>query len=163
GLDAGGSYAGRLDIFNNVVYNWGGRTTDGGAHEVNFVGNYYKPGAASVYFYALNAQYGGFPGSQQDYFTKNVMPGQFPTANQTGGRTSSTECGGWLPTNYSSWVSAPFFSSYANIQSATNAYKSVLSDVGCTQPQIDDHDVRVIRETINGSYTYTGTGPYGGS
>ena len=38
-----------------------------------------------------------------------------------------------------------------------------MSDVGCTQPQIDDHDVRVIRETIDGTYTYTGTGPYGGS
>jgi hypothetical protein len=56
GLDANGFFAGRLDIFNNVVYNWGGRTTDGGAHEVNFVNNYYKPGAASSYFYALNAQ-----------------------------------------------------------------------------------------------------------
>src|SRR6478736_2905924 len=30
GLDANGSFAGRLDIFDNVVYNWGGRTTDGG-------------------------------------------------------------------------------------------------------------------------------------
>ena len=38
-----------------------------------------------------------------------------------------------------------------------------MSDVGCTQPQIDDHDVRVIRETLDGTYTYTGTGPYGGS
>src|SRR6185503_10232858 len=34
---------------------------------------------------------------------------------------------------------------------------------GCTQPQIDDHDARVIRETRTGTYTYTGTGPYGGS
>ena len=39
------TYAGRLDIRNNVVYNWRNRTTDGGAHEVNFVNNYYKPGA----------------------------------------------------------------------------------------------------------------------
>jgi len=33
----------------------------------------------------------------------------------------------------------------------------VLSDVGCNQPQIDDHDARVIRETINGTCTYTGS------
>ena len=163
GLDPNGNYAGRLDIFNNVVYNWGGRTTDGGAHEVNFVGNYYKPGAASTYFYALNAQYGGFPGSQQYYFTNNVMLGHFTEANQTAGRTSSTENGGYLPTNYSSWVSTPFFPSYATIHPVTNAYKLVMSDVGCTQPAIDDHDVRVIRETLDGTYTYTGTGPYGGS
>lgn len=44
GLDGTGAYAGRLDIFNNVVYNWGGRATDGGAYEVNFVNNYYKKG-----------------------------------------------------------------------------------------------------------------------
>lgn len=163
GLDGAGCYAGRLDIFNNVVYNWGHRTTDGGAHEVNFVANYYKPGAASAYFYALNAQYGGFPGTQQYYFANNVMPGHFTVANQQAGRTASTESGGWLPTNYTSWVSSPFFPSYADIQSATNAYKIVLSDVGCTQPMIDDHDTRVIRETIDGTYTYTGTGPYGGS
>ena len=163
GLDPNGNYAGRLDIFNNVVYNWGGRTTDGGAHEVNFVGNYYKPGAASTYHYALNAQYGGFPGSQQYYFTNNVMLGYFTEVNQTAGRTSSTENGGYLPTNYSSWVSTPFFPSYATIHPVTNAYKLVMSDVGCTQPAIDDHDVRVIRETLDGTYTYTGTGPYGGS
>ncbi len=163
GLDGAGYYAGRLDIFNNVVYNWGHRTTDGGAHEVNFVANYYKPGAASAYFYALNAQYGGFPGTQQYYFVNNVMPGHFTVANQEAGRTASTESGGWLPTNYTSWVTSPFFPSYADIQSATNACKIVLSDVGCTQPMIDDHDARVIRETIDGTYTYTGTGPYGGS
>lgn len=167
GLDAAGYYAGRLDIFNNVVYNWGGRTTDGGAHEVNFVGNYYKRGAASAQNYALIAQYGGFPGTQQYYFTNNVMPGVFSYANQTAGRTTGIENGGTLPENstppYSAWVNAPFFPSYATIHGATNAYKQVLSDVGCSQPQIDDHDVRVIRETIDGTYTYTGTGPYGGS
>ena len=163
GLDAAANFAGRLDIFNNVVYNWGGRTTDGGAHEVNFVGNYYKPGAASTYFFALNAQYGNFPGTQQYYFTNNVMPGHFGLNNQTAGRTATTENGGSLPTTYSSWVSNAFFPSYATIHTATNAYKLVLSDVGCNQPLMDDHDARVIRETIDGTYTYTGTGPYGGS
>lgn len=48
GLDGDGNFAGRMDIFNNVVYNWDGRTTDGGAHEVNFVNNYYKPGPATL-------------------------------------------------------------------------------------------------------------------
>ncbi len=173
GLDANGNYAGKLDIFNNVVYNWRSRTSDGGAHQVNFVNNYYKAGAASSQEYALNAQYGGFPGTQQYYFEGNVMtsgggvsPG-FGTNNQAAGKTTSTENGGTLPQNsnppYSPWVSAPFFPSYATIHQVTNAYKQVLSDVGCTQPQIDDHDVRVIRETIDGTYTYTGQGPFGGS
>ncbi|TAL03580.1 MAG: T9SS C-terminal target domain-containing protein [Verrucomicrobia bacterium] len=162
GLDANGNFDGSLDIFNNVVHNWGGRTTDGGAHQVNFVGNYYKKGAASSIFVALKAQYDNFPGTQQYYFTNNVMPGTFDYSNQTAGRTAVNGTG-TVPTNYSPWVNVPFFPSYATVEGATNAYKSVLSDVGCTQPQIDDHDVRVIRETLDGTYTFTGTGPYGGS
>ncbi len=162
GLDGAGFFAGRLDIFNNVVYNWRSRTTDGGAHEVNFVNNYYKPGAATVYFYALNAQYGNFPGTQQYYFAGNVMPGHFDETNQTTGRTATGENGGSVPTGYSPWVATPFFPSYATIDSARLAYKRVLSDVGCNRPLMDDHDARVIRETRDGTYTCTGTGPYGG-
>ena len=85
------AYAGRLDIRNNVVYNWKNRATDGGAHEVNFVNNYYQPGPATKYFFALNAQYGGFPGSQQYYVAGNVMPGYFGVTNQEAGRTATTE------------------------------------------------------------------------
>lgn len=161
GLDANGYYAGRLDIFNNVVYNWRSRTTDGGAHQVNFVGNFYKRGPASIYAYALNAQYGNFPGTQQYFFTNNVMPGVFDYSNQAAGRTYSTENGGVLPENsnppYSAWVDAPFFPSYATVHHATNAYKQVLSDVGCNRPVLDDHDARVIRETLDGTYTYVGS------
>jgi hypothetical protein len=158
GLDAAGNFAGRLDIFNNVVYNWGGRTTDGGAHEVNFVGNYYKPGAASTHHpAALTATYGNFPGTQQYYFTNNVMIGYFTEANQSVGRDANTENGGSIPTSYPIWVGAPFFPSYATIHPVTNAYELVMSDVGCNQPRIDDHDARVIRETIDGTYTYSGS------
>jgi hypothetical protein len=152
GLDGAGYFAGRLDIFNIVVYNWGGRTTDGGAHEVNFVNNYYKPGPAMNEDKILIAQYESFPGTQQYYFVGNVMPGYYQTNQQASARTYTG-----TPNGYSPWVDAPFFPSYATIDEVTNAYKKVLSDVGCNQPQIDDHDVRVIRETIDGTYTYTGS------
>jgi hypothetical protein len=39
GLDGAGRHGGALDIRNNVVYNWQNRATDGGAAQVNFVGN----------------------------------------------------------------------------------------------------------------------------
>jgi autotransporter-associated beta strand protein len=162
GLDAAGFFAGRLDIRNNVVYNWRNRTTDGGAHEVNFVANYYKPGAASVLFTALNPTYDNFPGTQQYYMAGNVMPGRFDEANQAAGRTATGSNGGSVPTTYSPWVDAPFFADHVTTHTAAQSFKIVLSDVGCTQPMIDDHDARVIRETLNGTYTYTGTGPYGG-
>ena len=161
GLDAGGNFAGKLDIRNNVVYNWRNRTTDGGAHQVNFVANYYRPGAATTLFTALNPTYDNFPGTQQYYMLDNVMPGYFTEANQAAGRTVAGSNGGSVPTGYPVWVSTPFFTSYVTTHTAGVAFKNVLSDVGANQP-LDDHDVRVITETKNGTYTYTGTGPYGG-
>ncbi len=167
GLDGEGRYAGRLDIFNNVVYNWGKRTTDGGAHEVNFVNNYYKPGAASTHFVALTANYGGFPGTQRYYVSGNIMPGKFDENSQSKARAVALEGkGGVLPENsnppYRAWADAPFFPSHAVIHTARNAYKQVLSDVGCNQPMQDDHDARIIHETLTGTYKYKGAGPFGG-
>jgi hypothetical protein len=157
GLDKKGSYVGRLDIRNNVVYNWKHRATDGGAHEVNFVGNYYKPGPSTRWFYALNAQYGGFPGTQQYFFEGNVMLDHFGPANQTAGRTATTERGGKLPTDYSPWVVAAFFESQVKTQSAEEAYTNVLADVGCNFPALDDHDQRIIAEVRNGSFKFKGS------
>ncbi len=152
GLDGNGNFSGRLDIFNNVVYNWGGRATDGGAHQVNFVNNYYRPGAATSIFFALNAQYDNFPGTQQYYFVGNVMPGHFDETTQATGREVTG-----MPQGYSPWVNAAFFPSFAATTSAGDAFKSVLSDVGCTQPVFDDHDVRVVKESLNGTFTYRGS------
>jgi len=150
-------YAGRLDLRNNVVYNWKNRASDGGAHEVNFVANYYKPGPATKFLYALNAQYGGFPGTQQYYFAGNIMEGQFGLTNQTAGRTATTERGGTLPQDYSPWVDRPFFESYVQTQSAELAYADVLGNVGCNFPALDEHDQRVIEETRNGTYRFEGS------
>lgn len=156
GLDGNNVYVSKLDIRNNVVYNWGGRTTDGGAHEVNFVNNYYKPGAASHRFVALTMQHEGIGiGTQQAYFAGNVMPGYFDENSQTKGR-NTTISGGEI-VNYETFVDTPFFVSYVNTQTAYNAYKNVLSDVGANQPLIDSHDIRVIHETVTGTYTYSGS------
>lgn len=150
-------YAGRLDLRNNVVYNWKSRTTDGGAHEVNFVNNYYQPGPATTFFYALNAQYGGFPGSQRYYFAGNIMPGHFGLTNQTAGRKASTERGGSLPTEYSPWSDTPFFDSHVTTHSAQESYTNVLANVGCNFPVLDEHDTRVIAEVRSGTAKFKGS------
>lgn len=156
GLDGNAYYAGRLDITNNVVYNWGGRTTDGGAMETNFVGNYYKPGAGSKIFVAMSIDHEGTGlGTQRGYFTGNVMPGYFDESTQTKGRRETYSNGD--SKKYEGYVSAPFFPSYVTTQSAIDAYKSVLSDVGHTQPVFDDHDIRIVNETLNGTYKYKGS------
>lgn len=161
GLDAAGYYAGRLDIFNNVVYNWGGRATDGGAHEVNFVANYYKEGAATTQHNALKVDLeGAGKGSQAYYYHGNVLqaPGGSFTCDGSKddcGRTYTLSNGQVL--DWTLWNAKPFFPSYAKIQSAKDAYKDVLSDVGMTMPVFDDHDKRIIQETLTGKNKYKGS------
>ncbi|WNH09152.1 T9SS C-terminal target domain-containing protein [Thalassobellus suaedae] len=157
GLDGSGFFAGKLDITNNVVYNWGSRTTDGGANEVNFVGNYYKPGPGMQlerYAFTLDHE-DDFGGMQRCYFNGNVMPGYFDENNQEFGRRSRISNG--ITINYETFVNTPFFPSYVTTQTAGHAYKMVLSDVGCTQPVFDDHDQRMINETLTGTYSVTGS------
>src|SRR5690606_21433259 len=143
GADGDGNYLGRMDMRNNVVYNWDHRTTDGGAMEVNFVGNYYKPGAATNFMYALNAQHENYGGGMQRYFFDgNIMEGRFDEKNQTAGRKESGK-----KVSYQTFVDKPFFLPHVTTQSAKDAYKDVLSDVGCNQPIFDDHDIRIVNET----------------
>ena len=156
GLNGDGYYSGKVDITNNVVYNWGHRTTDGGANEVNFVNNYYKPGASTDIFVALNAQHEGVgKGMQRYYFNGNVMPGYFDEKSQEKGRkmtVSNKEI-----VNYETFVDKPFFQSFVETQSARAAYKNVLSDVGANQPFFDKHDIRIVNETLKGTFTYKGS------
>ncbi|CAH0020681.1 unnamed protein product [Clonostachys rhizophaga] len=169
GLDDAATFNGRLDFRNNVVYNFGHRVTDGGAHQVNFVGNYYKPGPAtgSSMTYDLEGTYeDDAPGTQTYYCSGNSMPGVF-TQDSTQyvgdgtGQTSNIACRAVIkfspgPT-YQKFYDNEFFKSYVETQTSTEAYKRVLSDVGAQQPVFDDHDTRIIQETLNGSYTYTGS------
>ena len=156
GLNGDGYYTGRLDITNNVVYNWGQRTTDGGANEVNFVNNYYKPGASTKIFVALNAQHEGVgKGMQRYYFNGNIMPGYFDEKSQDKGRKSTISHNEKV--EYETFVDKPFFPSYVDTQSAKAAYKNVLSDVGANQPFFDKHDNRIVDETLKGTFTYKGS------
>ncbi|KAF1959116.1 family 1 polysaccharide lyase [Byssothecium circinans] len=166
GVDSNAYFAGKLDLRNNVVYNFGGRVTDGGCHQGQFVGNYYKPGPASSLTYAFKAQYeDGLPGTQQYYCAGNAMPGVFDQnstqyVDDGTGKKSNVAC--WADVtidsvNYQKFLPTPFFESHVETQTATEAYKRVLSDSGVSQPVQDDHDKRIVRETLNGTATYTGS------
>src|SRR5207237_10650656 len=77
GLDRTGKrLAGRLDIRNNVVYNWSHRTTDGGVRELNFVNNVYLPGPASRVFTLLKPDPGDADRGMRAYMTGNVIEGK---------------------------------------------------------------------------------------
>jgi hypothetical protein len=153
--DTANRHAGRLDIRNVVVYNWHHRTTDGGAREVNFVNNYYKPGPASEKMTYLNPQF-EHPafGPQQYYVEGNVLEGVAGPEGPKGPFTGMVPVGSQdAPVT----VDKPFFPSYVKTHSAKEAYENVLADVGCNVPMLDDHDKRVIKEVREGTTTYKGS------
>jgi hypothetical protein len=159
GLDGSGYYDGHHDIFNNVVYNWGKRATDGGSHEVNFVNNFYKMGPATHQKFLMRLQLEGTGrGSQSVYSNGNIRQELNGTlVNDKEGETYRYELSGGQKLSWQPLVNQPFFPSLANIQDARAAYKDVLSDVGANQPALDIHDQRMIRETLNGTYSVTGS------
>ncbi|KAL4868985.1 hypothetical protein BDV12DRAFT_208865 [Aspergillus spectabilis] len=167
GVDDNANFAGRLDIRNNVVYNFGGRVTDGGAMEVNFVGNLYKQGPASELTYALQATYeDNLPGKQQYHCAGNSMPGVFDQdstqfVNDGTGQISKIACYADisidLAPDYQKFFDEPFFPSHITEHPSTLSSKIVLSDSGASQPIQDTHDARIIEETLTGTATYSGS------
>ncbi|KAF9888481.1 hypothetical protein FE257_008588 [Aspergillus nanangensis] len=172
GVDDNSNFAGRLDIRNNVVYNFGSRVTDGGAMEVNFVGNLYKQGPASELSYALQATLDhdkyedGLPGKQQYHCAGNSMPGVFDQdsvqyVDDGLGQTDKIACYADISIDpapdYQKFFEEPFFPSHIEEHTSTEAYKRVISDSGVSQPVRDDHDTRIVQETVDGTTTYKGS------
>lgn len=159
GLDSRGYYAGHHDVFNNVVYNWGGRATDGGTHECNFVANYYKMGPSSTRLELLTAELEGTGnGSQSYYVDGNIRENLDGTlTHDKEGVTYKYKLSGKQVLNWDVFVDAPFFESHATIEPAQKAFKTVLSDVGANQPCLDRHDRRMISETLSGTTSTKGS------
>nr|QIM10189.1 hypothetical protein Prevot485_2880 [uncultured Prevotella sp.] len=159
GLTGSGAYDGAHDIFNNVVYNWGGRATDGGSHEINFVNNYYRKGAATTQNFLMRLQLEGTgTGTQSAYVSGNIREEINGTLTQDKLNTTYRyETSGGQTVTWEPFVSQPFFESYAKIETAEAALRNVLSDVGANMPALTEHDSRIIRETRDKTYTYTGS------
>lgn len=155
---ADGNYAGHHDMFNNVCYNWCGRTTDGGTHQGQFVNNYYKMGPASSNTYLITADIEGTGGGSQSYYVKgNIRENKNGTLTADAeGVTYRYRLSNGQVLDWDVFVDQPFFESHATIEPAKLAFKTVLSDVGCNQPFFDNHDTRMVSETLNGTYTYKG-------
>lgn len=158
GLDGAGYYDGHHDVFNNVVYNWGGRATDGGTHELNFVNNFYKKGPATSQSYILRHQFEGVgKGTQRAYVSGNIRQEMNGTKKaDKEGDTYCYEVSGSQVLNWEPWSNEPFFPSYAKVETAEQAYQNVLSDVGCNMPELINHDRRIIDETISRTTSTTG-------
>ena len=154
GLDKKKRHAGWVDLRNNVVYNWKNRTTDGGAARVQFVNNYYKPGPATRWFHVIRPEREGVPlyGPQDYYIRGNVLEGHVEASEPLGGVKLWPD---EEPANYIH--DEPFFAPHVKTQTAAAAYVDVLADVGCTVPQQDKHDRRVISEVRGGKAKFKGS------
>ena len=169
GMDGQNRAIGKMDLFNNVCYNWNGRTTDGGCHEVNFVNNYYKMGPDTKRKELFIQQYeniGSIDSKWQAYVAGNIRENKNHTLSQDkyGDTYKYTLSNGAIDPNtrtdeyqYNTFVDEPFFPSYATIHTAKDAMKIVTSYAGATMPIRDEHHQRNIRETVEGTYTYIGS------
>jgi hypothetical protein len=157
GLDQSSHYAGSLDIRNCVVYNWRGRTTDGGVARLNYVNNYYKPAPVNLSISCswllrldtINTNWG----TEYIFMTNNVWEGKTYYSNNW--MTGSFANG--LPLTNLVITNSELYPSYVDTQSASNAYKLVLSDAGCNMQLQDLIDRRVIGEALDGTTHYIGT------
>jgi hypothetical protein len=167
GFDNGAHYAGRLDIRNNVVYNWSHRTNDGGVKALNLVANYYIPGPASRVFYLLQPDFGTPKDPQQYYLAGNMMEGkpQYDANNwEHGGVDLQQKSVDEIKLSVEKvlkliWLEKAFCDPYVATQPARDAYENVMVDVGANFPKYDSVDTRVIRDvrkrnvSVHGSKT----------
>lgn len=159
GMDGQNRPIGGLDLFNNVCYNWYGRTTDGNCHAVNFVNNYYKmgPDTRRKTLFTQDFEDAIAPdGIDQAYVRGNIRENKDHSLSPDK-RGDTYNATGNIPTTYEYLVDAPLFPSYAKIHTAKDALKIVTSDGGATMPMRDDQHLRVVKETIDGTWTYKGS------
>lgn len=158
------TYGGQLDIRNNVVYNWQGRTTDGGVRRLNFVNNYYKAGPVSntdMHIVSIDGNELNTSDMQKMYVSGNVMSdikgNQILKATDDAWAKGKAVSGGKNSTEADVRSDTPFFESYVNTQSAEDAYNSVITSSGANMPGFDYLDSRYLNEVKNGTYTYKGS------
>ncbi len=155
-------YRGVVDFRNNAIYNWRDEASRGGeAGTFNMVNNYYKPGPASLrrqfFLHPLKRvsngvlvhNYGKF------FLSGNVLEGNSTVTNDnwagvspTGGSSSDIpgmRLSSALPSNV-----------YEITHTATEAYNKILQLAGASLVR-DAVDNRIVQETRNGTFTFTGS------
>jgi hypothetical protein len=153
GLDKSRRYAGRIDVRNNVVYNWIARTTDGGVMEMNYVNNYYKPcpkNRSVTWLLKLDDIHPEW-GCEKYYMNGNILEGSVGENENWSAFQNGSEVEKRVR------VDQPVFESCVKTQGAREAFTNVLSDVGANFPRQDVIDRRIIGEVRQGTARYTGT------
>ena len=176
----------RLDMRNNVFYNWAGNGCYGGeAMNVNIVNNYYKPGpgtakrdaktvqrriaAIGVRTNEYIAEYPNYKPTLHKWGTfyingnVNSKYDDVTKDNWTYGVYNQTKNDEKVDYTYTDEVKRqmkldkPIEFVHVTTHSANDAYDRVISYAGCSKVR-DKYDEFIIDETGNGKATYTGSG-----
>ena len=134
-----------LDFVNNVIYNWGGNSTYGGERgRYNMVNNYYKPGPATVKTY--NRILNPWVPFGEYYLNGNVLVGDKKVSadNWLGVQGQKDEAVG------SAKIDTPLRTMPINLQSAEDAYHSVIQKVGANIYR-DEVDIRILQDLVTGT------------
>jgi hypothetical protein len=158
-----------FDFRNNVLFNWGHRTIDGGdgSSRINLVANYFKPGPATrgalrqqiCRIYGRSSRY-EYPGFGKWYVEGNVVEGDpVVTANNWAGGVQFNQAqevkGETVPmgTEAKVRVFEQFPAPAITQQTAEEAYQLVMAYAGASLPRRDSVDVRVIESVRSGRPT----------
>lgn len=164
----------RVDVRNNVFYNWSGNGCYGGeAMNINLVNNYYKPGPATnskvatrVIQIDVSRGEGVFEGIRgiwgKFYIDGNVFPqSSSVTANNWAGVNFYQKDGLPLGTVENSKLNAPVNTSPVQTMDAITAYGKVLEYAGSSKNR-DEIDSRIVNEVKTGTATYKGLNEHNG-
>ncbi len=178
----------RLDMRNNVLYNWAGNGCYGGeAMKVNIVNNYYKPGPGTAQISAVRQRRIAGIGIRASQTVKTYPAyqptehiwGKFYVDGNVNSKYSDVTNDNWTYGMYNQItnsdndnlftattkdtikLSQPIDFVYVTTHTATDAYKKVLAYAGCCLTR-DDVDQLIINDTQNGLATHTGSGNHNG-
>jgi hypothetical protein len=149
---------GEFDYRNNVVFNWRHRTMDGGDETslVNVINNYYKPGPATnadmvSTLVRIEERDMYSPGNRWKsgnwYPSMPKRPGKWYVAGNIVEGFPDVTLDNWKgmrgPEELAR-INTPFEGWPVNLETAMEAFNSVLAGAGATRPRRDDVDRRVI-------------------
>lgn len=170
----------RMDMRNNVIYNFGGNGCYGGeAMKVNIVNNYYKPGPGTPTNYK-GKRIAGIGIRTNEYVTNNPsyapalhIWGKYFVEGNVNSKYSDVTSNNWTYGIYNQInandcdgtytqktkdtirINTPIPFVYTTTHTATQAYERVLNYAGASLSR-DAFDQLMVSDTRNGVATYTG-------
>ena len=174
----------RMDMRNNVIYNWAGNGCYGGeAMNVNIVNNYYKPGpGTNERSTGIQQRIAGIGIRTTEYITtypsyKDAWHiwGKYYVTGNVNSKYSDVTRDNWTYGMYNQIDASGNDGTYTSVtkdtikidtpinfapvttHTAADAYEKVLQYAGASLHR-DSHDALMVSDTRNGTATYTGSG-----